>query len=306
MSAQVQARYLTAFQGSTDLLEETVCSFLEDLGAIFQEARINPVTGRSEIEAVVNESVEYSLKVHWKPDSAPPTLTVFDVHLFTSAEPRVLDANLATPAANYFPELILVYNSFGRERSIRLFPMLLDLENVVRELIVAEMLDYFGPDWWTQVVVGSDLNRIGDRTAETAKQNEMDSRLHDCFPMHWLYYLDLAKLRDIIKKAEETAETVERSSMPDPANLSRTKRRVWEQQLATRLPFSRILDNFDEIYIPGKISEIRELRNRIMHGRYLTESNEHLIQIICEQYYRFLVSPGCVGNFESRRLGPRI
>lgn len=303
MSAQIQARYLTAFEDSADLLEATVRSFLEDLGAVFQDTRVNPLTGRSEIEATVNESVEYSLKVHWKPDPTAPILTVFDVFLFTPVEPLVLDAQLAAPAANYFPELILVYNSLGRERSIRLFPLLLDLENVVRELIVAEMLDYFGPDWWRQVVVGSDLNRVDRRrTAETAKQDEMDSRLHDCFPMHWLYYLDLAKLRDVIEKAEETAETNERPIMLNPANLSRTTRRAREQQLAARLPFYRILDNFDGISIPSKISEIRELRNRIMHGRYLTQSNEQLIQIICEQYHRFLVSPGWVGDFESRRL----
>jgi hypothetical protein len=302
MSPQVQARYLTAFEGSTNLLETTTCSLLEDLGAVFEESRANPVTGRSEIDATVNQSVEYSLKVHWKPDATPPILTVFDVSLFTPVEPYMLDNQLAVPAANYFPELILVYNSFGRERSIRLFPLLLDFENVVRELIVAEMLDYFGPDWWDRVVVQADLNCEGRQTAEALKQDEMAGKLHNCLPMHWLYYLDLRRLREIIDKAEEVAEASERSAMPDPGSLSRGKRRAWEQQLAERLPFSRMLDNYDAVSIPSKISEIRELRNRIMHGRYLTQSNEQLIRIICEQYDRFLISPGYVGDFESRRL----
>ena len=109
-------------------------------------------------------------------------------------------------------------------------------------------------------------------------------------------------LRTIMEKIDELKEADVKTRMTDPTHLSRANRHKWEQNLIAQLPFASILENYDRVFIKDKISEIRELRNRLVHGRYLTESNEQIISIICQQIHRFLVSPGYVGNFNDRTL----
>ena len=120
--------------------------------------------------------------------------------------------------------------------------------------------------------------------------------------MHPLYYMDLKALRDIMEQVDELVEAQLRLTLPPPPATGRSQRRRWEDALAAQLPFASILENYDRVSIAAKISEIRELRNRLMHGRYLTENNEQVIEVICEQIHRFLVVPGHVGNFDDRIL----
>ncbi len=298
----IHCRYLTAFDQPRDQLEAALYALMGDLDAVYENIQLNPLSNYFELEAIANQSFEFTLTVHWPDDGALPTLIIFDVELATPVEPYKLNEALAFPAAAYFPSLTLVYNSFGRERSLRLFPRVLDLENALRELIIAVMLKRFGSDWWQTVIVSNQLNRVGNSTAEESLQQEAESKLHDSLPMHPLYYMDLKALRDIMEQVDELIEAQVRRTLPPPLNPSRAQRRRWEEALTAQLPFASILENYDRVSIAAKISEVRELRNRLMHGRYLTENNEQVIEVICEQIHRFLVVPGHVGNFDDRIL----
>jgi hypothetical protein len=120
--------------------------------------------------------------------------------------------------------------------------------------------------------------------------------------MHPLYYLELKALREIMDKVDESKEADVRTRMPDLIHSSRASWRKRDRDLIPQLPFASILENYDRVSVTDKISELRELRNRLMHGRYLTESNEQAILLICQQIHRFLVSPGYVGSFNDRSL----
>jgi len=298
----IHCRYLTAFDKPWNQLEASLYALMGDLDAVYDSIQLNPLSSHFELEAIANQSFEFTLTIHWHNDGALPTLIIFDVELATPVEPYKLNEALALPAEAYFPPLTLVYNSFGRERSLRLFPRLLDLENAVRELIIAVMLKRFGSNWWQHVIVSNQLNRVGNATAEDSLLQEAGSKLHDSLPMHPLYYMDLKVLREIMEQVDELVETQIRRALPPPPNPSRNQLRKWEETLIAQLPFASILENYDRVSIAAKISEVRELRNRLMHGRYLTENNEQIIEVICEQIHRFLVLPGHVGNFDDRIL----
>ncbi len=298
----IHCRYLTAFDKPRNQLKTSLFDLMGDLDAVYDSIQLNPQNSHYELEAIANQSFEFTLTVHWHDDGTLPTLIIFDVELATPVEPYKLNEALALPAAAYFPTLTLVYNSFGRERSLRLFPRILDLENAVRELIIAVMLKRFGSNWWQTVIVNNQLNREGNTTAENSLLLEAESRLHDSLPMHPLYYMDLKVLREIMEQVDELVEAQIRRIMPPLLNPSRKQIRKWEEALTAQLPFASILENYDRVSIAAKISEIRELRNRLMHGRYLTENNEQIIEVICEQIHRFLVLPGHVGNFDDRIL----
>ena len=105
-----------------------------------------------------------------------------------------------------------------------------------------------------------------------------------------------------MEHSDEIVEAMVRPTVTNSSDPNQEKSKKWKQQLIAHLPFTSILDNYDQVTIAAKISEIRELRNRVMHGRYLTKSNADLIYTICEQYNRFIVEPGHVGKFENRTL----
>ncbi len=275
----IHCRYLTAFDKPRNQLEASLYALMGDLDAVYDRIQLNPLSSHFELEAIANQSFEFTLTVHWHDDGTLPTLIIFDVELATPVEPYKLN-----------------------ERSLRLFPRVLDLENAVRELIIAVMLKRFGSNWWQTVIVSNQLNRVGNTTAEDSLQQEAESKLHDSLPMNPLYYMDLKVLREIMEQVDELVEAQIHRASPPPPNPSRAQRRRWEEALTAQLPFASILENYDRVSIAAKISEVRELRNRLMHGRYLTENNEQIIEVICEQIHRFLVLPGHVGNFDDRIL----
>lgn len=301
LETEVEARYLTSVTESQTELKDKLLLLLEDLEADFEGIRENPIEKRMELEANISSSLEYLLLIHWPTDYSSPLLLTFDVRMFTPVEPYHLERALVEPVAMHFQPPILVYNSYGRDRTIDIFPRLLDFENVIRELIITVMFKKFGPGWEAKLEGTEEAKKIHDNAIDS-RNKESESKLHDYMLMHWLYYTDLKDLRTIIEHVDELTEAAIRPTMSDPSTLSRTKRLKWERELTEQLPFSSILDNYDQISIAAKISEMRELRNRVMHGRYLTESNAHLINLICDQYHRFVVKPGYVGQFKSRTL----
>jgi hypothetical protein len=154
---------------------------------------------------------------------------------------------------------------------------LLDLENVVRELVIATMLSAYGADWWNMAGIDPGLQR----KAEAIRKNEQDNPLHAFPEFHPTFCLDLTDLRKIIE-----TENDKHAQKSGPASS----------------PFAEAFAHYDEVHIPDKIGEIRALRNQVMHGKYLTKENIKLVEVICGQFHRFLVDRGHVGKFEERQL----
>jgi hypothetical protein len=139
------------------------------------------------------------------------------------------------------------------------------------------MLAAYGVDWWNTAGIDQDVRN----RAATYRENEARNRLHDFFEFHPVFYVDLRDLRKIIED-----ENDKHAQQGNPASS----------------PFVSVFAHYDQVNMADKIGEIRELRNRVMHGKYLTEGNLMAIQVICSQFYRFLVSQGHVGGFHERRL----
>jgi hypothetical protein len=164
-----------------------------------------------------------------------------------------------------FDQCLLVFSELGRERSLRLFRQISDLENALRELVVQKMLEHDGVVWWDCVLPG--LKERG----RVRKQKEVDSPLYDCYPHHELFYIDFDDLHRLV----DYADTV----------------------------FRPIFRHRDRVNLADEITKLNELRNRVMHGRYLTDENEQAILLACRMFDRILQR--YIRLLEPRRLGGR-
>jgi hypothetical protein len=263
----MQARYICAVDKSEKaLVRRTKKLFMTDLGAVCEERR-DPRTGMRQFEGYVAPDYEFFLIVKWKSPSRSRAIVMFDVTSDSDIDIQLLKDLVVNAAEQHFSNLTLVYHSLGRARNLEAFPLLLDFENVVRELIVQVMSSLHGKNWWTQV--HADIQR---RAADYERYRR-ENRLHNYIESQPVYYVDLKDLRKIIEDEDAISGT-----------------------------FSNIFNNYDRVDMPAKIGEIRDLRNRVMHGDYLTVDNLATIRIICGQFARFLVAPNLVGDFEDRHL----
>lgn len=294
----IDARYLAIFEKPLAELDKSLNSLLEELGASYEPSRLNPATNQHEQVATVDQNIEYLLTIGWKAEAVPPIVVTFDIKLDTAVEPYRLDKILVPSVKVQFSSVTLVYNSLGRTRNIEIFPLLLDLENVVRELIVSVLMSRYGTDWWKNIIVANGLNSVGSNTSEGLQEQEAGSNLHDYFEMQGLYYLNFDYLRKIIDKVDSQ----EREKLETKYSSDVLQTRKVKHEIRSSLPFESVFANHDEVSLAAKISEIRELRNRVMHGRYLTEKNEAAIRLVCSQFHRFLVKKNQVGNFADRKL----
>jgi hypothetical protein len=274
----MQARYLTAYINTERSLVRRVKRYFADLGAVYDgNFRVNPVNNQRVAQAELAENYELSLTISWFHPLPNPGLLTFDIDSITDIYLPYLDSLIAMPAEQYFGALTLVYSSLGRSRDLEAFPLLFDLENVIRELIVAIMLSSYGDDWWD--TAGIDQNLINN--AAQYRSNEANNPLHDSFEFHPIFYLDLKDLRKIIEDEDD-----KHAQQGNPMGS----------------PFAAVFAHYDQVHMPDKIGEIRDLRNRVMHGKYLTENNVLAVRVICSQFHRFLVEKGHVGGFLERQL----
>jgi hypothetical protein len=272
------ARYLTSFSGSERSLVRRVKRFLDSLDAVYDGSfRVNPVNNQRIAQAEIAQNYELSLTIAWLHPLPNPALLSFDVESATDIYLPHLSNLVAVPAKQYFGDLTLVYSSFGRARDLVTFPLLFDLENVIKELIIATMLSSYGDDWWDTAGIDQNLRN----SAAQYRNNEASNPLHDSFEFHPVFYLDLKDLRKIIED-----ENDKHTQQGHPLNS----------------PFTAVFAHYDQVHMPDKIGEIRDLRNRVMHGKYLTENNLLAIRVICSQFHRFLVAKGYVGDFRERKL----
>jgi hypothetical protein len=67
--------------------------------------------------------------------------------------------------------------------------------------------------------------------------------------------------------------------------------------------FDPVFRHRDRINLGDEITKLNELRNRVMHGRYLTDENEQAIRLACHMFDRILQR--YIRVLEPRRLGGR-
>jgi len=145
---------------------------------------------------------------------------------------------------------VLVFNELGRECNLRLFQQISDLENALRELVIHKMLQHNGVAWWEHVLHG--LQERG----RARKLNEVESPLYDCYSHHEIFYIEFDDLHRLVNDANAV--------------------------------FDPVFRHRDRINLADEIARLNELRNRVMHGRYLTDENEQAIQLACRMFDRIL------------------
>jgi hypothetical protein len=188
-------------------------------------------------------------------------LLVIDVSYDAGQSPLISEFEKSLDAL--FHQSILIFSELGRERNLILFQQISDLENALRELIVQKMLEHEGTTWWDHVLPG-----LQDR-GRARKQKEIDSPLYDCYPQHDLFYIEFDDLHRLIDGAHDV--------------------------------FDPVFRHRNRINLADEIAKLNELRNRVMHGRYLTEKNEQAIQIACDMFDRILQRH--IQALGARRLG---
>jgi hypothetical protein len=108
-----RARYKASFKGSSEELKNVLLSLLEDLESNFIDdeeiIRLNPLEDRYELEAVLNEDLEFSLLVYWSNDTQRPIEVTFDLDSPTHIEIPI-DDQFLNPAKIHFPNMRLIYN----------------------------------------------------------------------------------------------------------------------------------------------------------------------------------------------------
>src|SRR5260370_39483684 len=112
----IHCRYLTAFDKPRNQLEASLYALMGDLDAVYDRIQLNPLSSHFELEAIANQSFEFSLTVHWNDDGTLPTLIIFYVVLDTPVEPFKLNDVLSLLAESHFPHSTLENNKLSSER----------------------------------------------------------------------------------------------------------------------------------------------------------------------------------------------
>jgi hypothetical protein len=304
----IHACYLTVFKQPQEELERALYDLFDDLGAVYDEYEsvpLNPLSNQYELQAAVTQNFEFLLNVHWQYDINSYILITFDVEMAVPVEPVELEKALAQPTETYFPKLTLVYNFYGYERSKRLFPLIINFENAVREFIISVMLKKYGSGWEDtldeyiedakqdiekyKIKYGSKWEDKLQRyekcknDAVKSKEDEAKYQNHNPLLMHWLYHANLTDLSEMISMVDDLEGGYKLARSPQST-------------------FASVVDKSERDKITNKINQLRVLRNRLMHGRYLTGENEELIKSNCEEFHELIVKPGHINNFDSRRL----
>jgi hypothetical protein len=114
-----RARYKVSFEGSSEELTNILLSLLEDLEANFVDdeeiIRLNPLEDRYELEAVLNEDLEFLLLIYWSNNTQKPIEVTFDLDSPAPIE-MPIDDQFLNPSKIYFPNMRLIYNFLDRPK----------------------------------------------------------------------------------------------------------------------------------------------------------------------------------------------
>ncbi|WP_420631875.1 hypothetical protein [Candidatus Leptofilum sp.] len=172
-----------------------------------------------------------------------------------------------------------LWNDVGRNYAIQAYPLIYEIENLMRKLISKFMLINVGMDWSQETIHSDILAKIENRHG---KQNSYLDILHKTDFIHlsdvlFRKYRTLAlnDLDRILQKEESSTETFEKIKKILPKSN-------WERH------FSKIID-YEEEKLKTKWQLLYELRNDIAHNRYIDHSDFAKIKGLATEIKQVLI-----------------
>ena len=195
---------------------------------------------------------------------------------FTKLADKIREITLRiNPASTHIHTL---WNDIGRQYVIRAYPLINEVENLMRKLISKFMLVNVGMDWSKEAIHSDILKKVEDR-----HDNE-DSYLNILHKTDFIHLsdvlfrkyraLDLNKLDRILLNESFSEEIFENIKKILPKSN-------WERH------FSDIIQ-YDENNLKDKWKLLYELRNDVAHNRYISQSDFFKIKGITEEIKQIL------------------
>jgi hypothetical protein len=254
-------RFVGLFIGDFDEFREAVSELVGSMFIDFDldEEQMNPEDDVGAISFVTEDNPEreerLAFRLAWR--------RMVGAGLSVSIEWDTLDgveqllSESATTLANYFDDLVLLSSEQGLTVNLEAYQAIHCLEAGMRQAIVWALIQRYGRNWWEDGVAG--IEASGGRTLGEKAQNYANNDqtvAHDRCEHHLLFYLDFSDLRRIVDSDPDT--------------------------------FAFLWDERQGLDFRQYITLLTKLRNRIMHGRYLTAENQAAILWLSRQYGRLL------------------
>jgi hypothetical protein len=256
-------RFVGFFDGDFDEFRETVSDLVGSMfiDFDFDEEQMNPEDEIGAISFVApndpEQEEQLAFRLVWNRVDEDGFSVSIEWDTFDSAE-QLLSEGAAT-LVNYFDDILLLSAEQGLATSLEGYQAIHCLEAGMRQAIVWALMQSHGQNWWRDGVAGIEVPRRWGRTLGEKAQYYADSDQtigHDRCEHDLIFYLDFSDLRTIVDSDPET--------------------------------FAFLQDDRDRLNFAQDLSLLRVLRNRIMHGRYLTEENQANIFVVSRRYGRLL------------------
>jgi hypothetical protein len=172
-----------------------------------------------------------------------------------------------------------IWNDVGRHYSQTAYPIINEIENMMRKLISKFMLINVGTNWSKDAVHPDLFKKIEGYSEEELYSND-------------LYKLDFIHLADVLfkKKRDLTTEQMDRllqktdfNDVDKEAILRYIPKSNWDKH------FTSILDG-DGSQLEAKWNRLYKLRNKVAHNRFITKAEYGEITGICSQVKQLLTS----------------
>lgn len=118
-----RARYKVTFERTQQEFKDIIQALLEELDAVYldesdEPIRFNPFENRYEIEAVLNQGIEFNLKIYWSANTDLPISVTFDLD---AIKPIAIDIDqyFGTVSQQFFPSIKLIYNFLDEPKAVR-------------------------------------------------------------------------------------------------------------------------------------------------------------------------------------------
>lgn len=172
-----------------------------------------------------------------------------------------------------------IWNDVGRHYSHAAYPIINEIENMMRKLISKFMLINVGMNWSKDAVHPDLFKKIEGYSEEELYSND-------------LYKLDFIHLADVLfkKKRDITTEQMDRLLQKTDFNeadkeviLRYIPKSNWDKH------FTSILDG-DGSQLEAKWNRLYKLRNKVAHNRFITKAEYGEITGICSQVKQLLTT----------------
>jgi hypothetical protein len=268
-------RFVGFFNGSFDEFRETASELIGSMfiDFDFDGEQMNAEDEIGTISFVTQDNPEreglLSFRLAWS--KIDETSFSASIEWDTTDSIEQLLSEGATTLANYFDDLVLLSAEQGLATNREAYQAIHCLEAGMRQAIVWALMQRHGRNWWRDSVaeIGAPgrWRTLGEKAQYYAERDQTVG--HDRCEHDLIFYLDFSDLRTIVDSDPET--------------------------------FAFLQDDRERLNFAQDLSLLRVLRNRIMHGRYLTEENQANIFVVSRRYGRLL--EGSVDENTQQRLG---